>query len=193
MQAFLRSGCVHLTFETLRPKAEQLPTWEQLNEALGAELLSARATLLQLSDKAALVAAGGQLADCFAVELPAQLQQVSPRCVVAGQDVRLQLRGRLLGSAGIKLHARSQGHFLKLEPAVAPHGDPNTLAVQLPAMAAPGRVCLELEEGLLIGEPLQLLVVPDKEMADEVCRLEGALPRGQAEQVGPRCACSVQH
>jgi hypothetical protein len=185
LQAFLRSGCVHLTYEALWPESGQPPSWEQLAAALGPELLAARPVLLQLGSKAVVLAAGGQQAACWG-GAPAALQNVSPCCVVAGQAAQLLVSGRQLDGAGVKMHARCQGHFLRLEPPAEPlAGDCGmALAVQLPALAAPGRVSLELEQSLLVSSPLQLVVVPNEEMAQEVCRLEAALPRGQAQQVG---------
>ncbi len=164
---------MHLTFEALQPPpGAQQPSWAQLAEALGPDVLATRPVLLQLGDKAAVLTAGGVLQEEGPAKPAAQLQRVSPCCVVAGRPAQLRLQGTQLGAAGTKLHARCQGHFLQLE---GPAAGSSMEAVQLPALASPGWVSLELEQALLIGEPLQVLVVPDAEMAGEVERLEAAL------------------
>jgi hypothetical protein len=190
LQAFLRAGCVHLTFEVLQLEqgAINTPSWQQLAAALGPDLLAGRPALLQLGRKAAVLAPGAQVVDTLEVESitrgRAKLQQLSPCCVVAGQPAHVQLHGRQLAAAGNALHAGCEGHFLQQLGSSAAQ-DGGSLLVQMPAGLLPGRVCFELEQGALVGAPLLLLVVPDAEMAAEAERLRQELPAEQSSQVGP--------
>lgn len=190
LQAFLRAGCVHLTYEALQTQQQVqagLP-WEQLAAALGPDLLATRAVLLQQGKQATVLAPGGKAEATWAVEqssgpakLTAQLHSVEPCCVVAGQAADVMLTGSNLSTPGIKLHARFQGTFLEVG-AVQQQRDGAQL-VAMPAVPSPGRVALELEQQLLLSEPLQLLVVPEQQMAEEVQRLQHALAPQQAQQL----------
>jgi hypothetical protein len=191
LQAYLRAGCVHLTYEALQTQQqvqEGLP-WEQLAAALGPDLLAPRAVLLQQGKQATVLASGGKAKATWAVDQPsgpakltAQLHSVEPCCVVVGQAADVMLVGSDLSAPGIKLHARFQGHFLQVG-AVQQQQEDSAQLLAMPAVTAPGRVALELEQQLLLSEPLQLLVVPEQQMADEVQRLQRSLAAQQAEQL----------
>jgi hypothetical protein len=118
-------------------------------------------------------------------QLTARLARVEPCAVVAGRPAVLRLSGQELRSPGVLLHVRCQGRYL-------PHGGlggregggGEEEEVSLPAVAMPGRVQLELEQRLLVGEALPLLAVPDAGMARELQRLGLQLEAADMAQVG---------
>ncbi len=166
-QAFLRAGCVHLTFDSLHQQRPEL-RWGQVAEALGPEVLANRTVLLQRGQSAALLVNGQQTASWDAeqaggpAKLTARLQHVAPCCAVAGQPLQLLLSGFGLDAADIKLHARHQGRFLGIqagaeasgaagEPPAAPAADASAGVAEQGSVAAgergasSRRVCLAAE------------------------------------------------
>jgi hypothetical protein len=201
LQAFIRSGCVHLTYEAIHPSGSQPkdPDWARLAEVLGRQLLADRTVLVQQGAGAALFSPGQEQREWAWREpggpavVTAQLRRVAPCCVAAGSAAQLQLLGEGIDDPAVVLHARCQGHFLQLERTQQQAqqqqaGSAQVLQVQLPALEAPGRVSLELEQACLLGEALTLLVVPGDAMAAEVVRLEQQLPQQLVAQVGLRAA-----
>ncbi len=191
-QAFLRAGCVHLTFDSLHQQPPMFG-WGQVAQALGPEVLANRTVLLQRGQSAALLVNGQQTASWDAeqaggpAKLTARLQHVAPCCAVAGQPLQLLLSGFGLDAPGIKLHARHQGRFLPVQLASTEAegvGPATAVRIELPAVPSPGLVWIEVEQQHLISRPQPLLVLPDAEMASELLLLEWALGPEVMAQVG---------
>jgi hypothetical protein len=64
-----------------------------------------------------------------------------------------------------------------------------TLMIQLPALAAPGLVHFELEQQLLISEPVPLLVLPSQAIVQELQALEAAAGQQRLRKVSRREPC----
>jgi hypothetical protein len=96
--------------------------------------------------------------------------------VAAGQAPAVQLFGQGLLQQDVKVHARQQGHFLKLPAAARPLGQ--ALQVQLPRLEAAGLVRLELEQDVLVSSAVPLLVVPSAGLAAELLELQQRLGPG---------------
>jgi hypothetical protein len=196
-QAFLRSGCVHITLEAVRKDGSSTPiSWAQVARALGPQVTHGRRILLQQGTKACVLDDGQQLVawDAAAADGPcsigATVVRAEPFCVVAGeQDVVLQLAGTNLAAAGTTLHARFQGEYL--EAAVLPAaeageeaaGDVQHVAVHLPALAGPGLLLLEAEHERLVCQPVPVLVLPSSEMCAEVQQLVQAAGEAKMQEV----------
>ena len=207
LQAYLRSGCVQLTFDTLQLQPPDI-TWARVAEALGPDVLANRAVLVQYRDQADLLV-DGKLQASWAPEsevgpaqLTAQLHSVTPSCIVAGQAAELLVTGADLDQPGVKLYARCQGRYLPLSVAPAPAPAPapagpagggsswagqagglSSVLVQLPALDSPCLVWLECEQQRLISRSLPLVAMPDAASAAELLQLEQAAGREQMSKV----------
>jgi hypothetical protein len=109
-------------------------------------------------------------------QLTARLGHAQPCCVAAGQAPTVQLFGQGLLQQVLKVHARQQGHFLRLPAAAARSGQ--ALQVQLPRLEAAGLVRLELEQEVLVSNAALLLVAPSAGVAAELLELQQRLGPG---------------
>jgi hypothetical protein len=123
LQAFLRAGCVHITFDAVQPaQPQQRITWRQVAEALGPALLHNRPVLLQQGTQACILADGRQVADWEVgkpggpAQLTAGLLRVEPCVVVAGRAAELRVTCTSGGPSpeqAVKLHVRYQGRYVE--------------------------------------------------------------------------------
>jgi hypothetical protein len=146
--------------------------------------------LLQQGQRAGLLLEGAEVADWSfdkpggPVHLSARLEQVEPCVVVAGQPAVVRLGGHELRQPSVRLHVRCQGRYLQHGGLGPTEGrSEGEATVSLPALPAAGLVQLELEQRLLVGGALPLLVVPDGAMAAELLGLQGGLEREDMRQV----------
>jgi hypothetical protein len=181
-QAFLRSGCVHLTLDSVQQAGRDL-CWGDLALALGPQVTSGRRILLQQGTAACELADGQQMAswDAAAAEGPCQLSaqvlHACPPCVVAGQPLVVRVAGPGLTGPGVKLHARFQGRYLPVQSAAADQQEGTELQelqVTLPALPGGGLLLLEAEQGELVTQPLPMLVLPEAELCAELAGLVSA-------------------
>ncbi len=197
---------MHLTFEAVRKDGSSAEiSWAQVAQALSPQITQGRRILLQQGTKACVLGDGQQLADWDAAatggpcSIGAQVVRVENCCIVAdGQDVVLQVAGRNLAAAGTTLHARFQGEYLELATlpageagkeaagdgaAQAAEGELQHVTVHLPAFEGPGLLLLEAEHDRLVSAPVPVLVLPSREMCEEVQQVLQAIGGSKVQEV----------